>query len=50
MTKNASIIASRGETYQLMGRYEEALVDFTRAIELDDKNASIIASRGRTYL
>jgi|HubBroStandDraft_3_1064219.scaffolds.fasta_scaffold811635_1 tetratricopeptide (TPR) repeat protein len=31
----AWVIASRGETYRLMGRYEEALTDFNRAIELD---------------
>ena len=27
--------ASRGETFRLMGRYEEALADFNRAIELE---------------
>ncbi|HEX9921477.1 MAG TPA: tetratricopeptide repeat protein, partial [Anaerolineae bacterium] len=29
-------IASRGLTYRLMGRYEAALADFDRAIELDE--------------
>jgi tetratricopeptide (TPR) repeat protein len=28
-------IALRGEAYQAMGRYEEALADFSRLIELD---------------
>ena len=36
----------RGETYRLTGRYEEALADFTRAIELDPGDAWAIASRG----
>ena len=28
-------IGSRGQTYQAMERYDEALADFNRAIELD---------------
>lgn len=28
------LIRRRGRTYRLMGRYEEALTDFNRAIEL----------------
>jgi tetratricopeptide (TPR) repeat protein len=28
-------MAERGETFRLMGRYDEALADYTRAIELD---------------
>ncbi|NEP19303.1 MAG: tetratricopeptide repeat protein, partial [Leptolyngbya sp. SIO4C1] len=43
-------IASRGETYQLMQRYEEALADFDRAIELDNDYKWAIASRGEIYL
>ncbi|AUB36818.1 Tetratricopeptide [Nostoc flagelliforme CCNUN1] len=39
----------RGEIYRLMKRYEEALPDFDRAIELDSKYAWAIASRGVTY-
>jgi len=42
-------IASRGETYQSMERYEEALADFDRAIDLDPEVAWIIASRGEIY-
>ena len=30
-------------------QYEEALADYTRAIELDEKNAIAIASRGQAY-
>ena len=32
-----------------MGRYEEALADFNRAIELDPDDAWAIGSRGQTY-
>ena len=32
-----------------MGRYGEALADYSRAIELDPRNAWAIASRGETY-
>jgi tetratricopeptide (TPR) repeat protein len=32
-----------------MGKHEEALKDFDRAIELDEKGAWVIASRGDTY-
>ncbi|MCY7323723.1 MAG: tetratricopeptide repeat protein, partial [Phormidesmis sp. CAN_BIN36] len=39
----------RGQTYQLMERYEEALKDFTLAIELNSKFGWAIALRGRTY-
>ncbi|GAB4145142.1 MAG: tetratricopeptide repeat protein [Cyanobacteria bacterium J069] len=39
----------REETYRLMERYEEALKDFTQAIELNPKWAWAIASRGQTY-
>jgi tetratricopeptide (TPR) repeat protein len=31
-------IASRGETYRLMKRYDEALADLNRAIKLDPAN------------
>jgi len=32
-----------------MGRYEEALADFNRAIELDPGDPEHIAGRGQTY-
>ncbi len=32
-----------------MGEYDEALADFDRAIELDEKYAWAIARRGETY-
>ncbi|MBD1995250.1 tetratricopeptide repeat protein [Leptolyngbya sp. FACHB-541] len=42
-------LAWRGEVYRLMEYYEEALIDFDRAIELDPAYAWAIASRGETY-
>ena len=42
-------IGTRGDTYRLMGKYEEALVDLNRAIALDKKYAWAIAQRGETY-
>ena len=32
-----------------MERYDEALADYSRAIELDPEEAWVIASRGETY-
>ncbi len=32
-----------------MGKFEDALADLSRAIELDDKDAWAIANRGETY-
>ena len=32
-----------------MGRYEEALIDFNRAIEIDPKYTWAITLRGRTF-
>jgi tetratricopeptide (TPR) repeat protein len=32
-------LAERGETYRLMGRYEEAVADLSRAIGLDPEHA-----------
>ncbi|MFJ2171263.1 tetratricopeptide repeat protein, partial [Streptomyces griseofuscus] len=38
-----------GETYRLMGRFEEALTDLNHAIQLEPDYAWAIASRGETY-
>jgi tetratricopeptide (TPR) repeat protein len=38
-------IASRGQTFRLMERYEEALADFNRAIELDPGDDDYIMKR-----
>ena len=40
----------RGETYENMERYDEALADFNRAIELDPEDARVIADRGEIYM
>ena len=45
----AAVLGRRGETYRLTGRYEEALADFDRAIELDPDYAWAIANRGEAY-
>lgn len=39
----------RGRIYRQLVRYDEALADFTRAIDLDPKADWAIASRGVTY-
>ncbi|MFD8284976.1 tetratricopeptide repeat protein [Streptomyces solisilvae] len=39
-------ITSRARIYQSVGRYEEALAEYTHAIELNSSSASIIADRG----
>lgn len=46
---DAKAIAHRGETYRLMGRYEEALADFERAIALKPEYAWAIAYRCQLY-
>ena len=42
-------LRNRGKTYRLMGKYDQALADFDRAIGLDEKYAWAIANRGITY-
>ena len=39
----------RGETYRRIERYDDALSDFDRAIELEPQDAFTLASRGETY-
>jgi tetratricopeptide (TPR) repeat protein len=41
-------LEERGECHRLAGRYDEALADYTRAIELDPSDAWAIAERGQT--
>jgi len=38
-----------GQTYWLMDRYDEALAEFNRAIELDPGNVWAIVRRGETH-
>ena len=46
---HAVAFSHRGVTYWLMERYEEALADFDRALELEPDMAWAIAGRGETY-
>ena len=45
----AVALEERGESHQSAKRSDEAIVDFTRAIELDPSRAWVIGSRGATY-
>jgi tetratricopeptide (TPR) repeat protein len=42
-------ITRRGRTHEQMGRYQEALADFSRAIDIDPNDSWPIRLRGRTY-
>ena len=42
-------LGSRGQTYQSLKRYEEALKDFDRAIELNSEYSGAISCRAQTY-
>ena len=43
------VLRERAETYRLLGRYEEALADFNRAIELKPDDAWVLTRRAKTY-
>jgi len=45
----ATSLAGRGQSHKTAGRYEEALTDFTRAIEVAPNLTWAIADRGETY-
>ncbi|MBC7252278.1 MAG: tetratricopeptide repeat protein, partial [Anaerolineae bacterium] len=47
--QRALVLARRGETYRLMEKYDEALADLNRAVELRPDLAWAIALRGETY-
>jgi tetratricopeptide (TPR) repeat protein len=40
---------ARGSTYQTQGKLDKAIVDFTKAIEINPKNGDTYYSRGRAY-
>jgi regulator of sirC expression with transglutaminase-like and TPR domain len=48
-TLRGRIRAVRGALYLARGRYDQALADFDRGIELHPEDAAAIASRGYTY-
>jgi tetratricopeptide (TPR) repeat protein len=49
VSHSSSTDIERGETYRLMGRYDEAIAGYTRAIDLDTTRAWVVAERGETY-
>jgi tetratricopeptide (TPR) repeat protein len=42
---NADNFIQRGATYQLLGEYDKALLDFTEAIRLDPEDAEVYFAR-----
>jgi tetratricopeptide (TPR) repeat protein len=44
------IIASRGETYRQLGRYEEALADFNQALALEENEDWYLYGRAQVHL
>jgi tetratricopeptide (TPR) repeat protein len=45
----AVALEERGESHRSAKRHEEAIADFTRAVELDPSNARAFGNRGATY-
>ncbi|MBV8884635.1 MAG: tetratricopeptide repeat protein [Chroococcidiopsidaceae cyanobacterium CP_BM_RX_35] len=48
-SQSARAFGNRGETYLLMQRYDEALVDLNRALNLDSQSARTLGNRGELY-
>jgi tetratricopeptide (TPR) repeat protein len=42
-------VTRRGRTYEQMGRYDDAVADYTRAIEINPNNPSAFTDRGDLY-
>ena len=47
--QEADYFRNRGDTYRLMGKYEEALQDLNRAVELDPGSPYAYNARGHYY-
>ncbi|MFC0435687.1 tetratricopeptide repeat protein [Kutzneria buriramensis] len=47
--KHSWVFGYRGETYQKMKRFDEAIADFNKAVELNPKYQWAFAMRGETY-
>jgi tetratricopeptide (TPR) repeat protein len=47
--RNAHAWARRGETHRWLGRYDQAIADFTAALELDPTYAWALSLRGRAH-
>ena len=48
-TTDAALIASRGDIFWRLQRYQEAMADFDRAIEIEPEYAWALAHRGHTH-
>jgi tetratricopeptide (TPR) repeat protein len=48
-SQEPSFYANRGATYLKQGQYQQAISDYSRAIELDPKNAVTYSNRGGGY-
>ena len=48
-TMYANAYYFRGNAYKAVGKNEEAIADYTKAIELDPKDAINYSARGRAY-
>ena len=49
-SNRAIALGNRGAAYKVLGRYEEAIADFSRAIELDSDNSQYYCQRGDARL
>jgi tetratricopeptide (TPR) repeat protein len=49
-SNRAIALGNRGAAYKVLGRYEEAIADFSRAIELDADNSQYYCQRGDARL
>ncbi len=48
-TKDAAFYVSRGNDYVKKGRYDEAISDYTKALEINPRDASAYVGRGVAY-
>jgi tetratricopeptide (TPR) repeat protein len=47
--KDATIYHNQGQVYAALGEYDQAIMNYTRAIELDPKEVSVYGDRGLAY-
>jgi tetratricopeptide (TPR) repeat protein len=48
-TKDAAFYVSRANDYGKKGQYDEAISDYTKALEIDPKDAWAYYNRGNVY-
>ena len=46
----ATIYLLRGQAHRMMGKFPEALADYDRAVELDERTAEALSDRGVTFM